>query len=77
MGGPDRPGAARGRPGSEEDPTLPKPKEDAIVLEGVVTEPLPNAMFRVQLDNGHVVLGHVAGKMRRFLAAPLVHKQPL
>ena len=45
---------------------LPKPKEDTIVMEGTVVESLPNAMFRVQLDNGHVVLGHVAGKMRRF-----------
>jgi translation initiation factor IF-1 len=43
---------------------LPKPKEDAIVLEGRVTEPLPNAMFRVQLDNGHAVLAHISGKMR-------------
>jgi translation initiation factor IF-1 len=44
--------------------TLPKPKEDAIVLEGKVTEPLPNAMFRVELDNGHEVLAHISGKMR-------------
>jgi translation initiation factor IF-1 len=44
--------------------TLPKPKEDAIVLEGKVTEPLPNAMFRVELDNGHPVLAHISGKMR-------------
>jgi translation initiation factor IF-1 len=43
---------------------LPKPKEDAIVLEGKVTEPLPNAMFRVELDNGHEVLAHISGKMR-------------
>jgi len=43
---------------------LPKPKEDAIVLEGTVVEPLPNAMFRVELDNGHKVLAHVSGKMR-------------
>ena len=42
------------------------PKKDAIEIEGTVSEPLPNAMFRVQLDNGHEVLGHVAGKMRRF-----------
>src|SRR3712207_7386117 len=41
---------------SREGLTLPKPKEDAIVLEGKVTEPLPNAMFRVELDNGHEVL---------------------
>jgi len=45
-------------------PALPKPKEDAIVLEGKVTEPLPNAMFRVELDNGHEVLAHISGKMR-------------
>jgi translation initiation factor IF-1 len=43
---------------------LPKPKEDAIVLEGTVTEPLPNAMFRVELENGHKVLAHSSGKMR-------------
>jgi translation initiation factor IF-1 len=45
-------------------PALPKPKEDAIVLEGKVTDPLPNAMFRVELDNGHEVLAHISGKMR-------------
>lgn len=39
-------------------------KEDAIEVEGVVVEPLPNAMFRVQLDNGHKVLAHISGKMR-------------
>lgn len=39
-------------------------KKDLIQLEGVVTESLPNAMFRVQLDNGHVVLAHISGKMR-------------
>ncbi|MDH3294443.1 MAG: translation initiation factor IF-1 [Acidimicrobiia bacterium] len=44
---------------------LPKPKEDAIVLEGTITESLPNAMFRVELENGHTVLGHISGKMRR------------
>ncbi len=40
------------------------PKEDAIEVEGTVVEPLPNAMFRVELDNGHRVLAHVSGKMR-------------
>jgi translation initiation factor IF-1 len=45
-------------------PVLPKPKEDAIVLEGTVVEPLPNAMFRVELENGHKVLAHISGKMR-------------
>jgi translation initiation factor IF-1 len=43
---------------------LPKPKEDAIVLEGTVIEPLPNAMFRVELENGHQLLAHISGKMR-------------
>ena len=41
-------------------------KEDAIEVEGSVIEPLPNAMFRVKLDNGHVVLAHISGKMRKF-----------
>ncbi|MBX5483176.1 MAG: translation initiation factor IF-1 [Myxococcaceae bacterium] len=40
------------------------PKDDAIEVEGTVTEPLPNAMFRVKLDNGHEVLAHISGKMR-------------
>lgn len=41
-------------------------KEEAISVEGTVVEPLPNAMFRVELDNGHKVLAHVSGKMRKF-----------
>jgi translation initiation factor IF-1 len=45
-------------------PTKPQPKEDAIVLEGTVVEPLPNAMFKVELENGHQVLAHSSGKMR-------------
>jgi translation initiation factor IF-1 len=39
-------------------------KEDAIEVEGTVIEPLPNAMFRVELENGHKVLAHISGKMR-------------
>ena len=39
-------------------------KEEAIEVEGRVIEPLPNAMFRVELDNGHKVLAHISGKMR-------------
>ena len=39
-------------------------KEEAIEVEGKVVEPLPNAMFRVEMDNGHKVLAHVSGKMR-------------
>ena len=45
-------------------PTLPKPKDDAIVLEGTILESLPNAMFRVELENSHKVLAHISGKMR-------------
>ena len=40
------------------------PKDDSIEVEGTVIEPLPNAMFRVALDNGHKVLAHISGKMR-------------
>jgi translation initiation factor IF-1 len=47
----------------EEQPLVPK-REDAIELEGTVVEPLPNAMFRVELENGHKVLAHISGKMR-------------
>ena len=39
-------------------------KEDAIEVQGTVIEPLPNAMFRVEMDGGHKVLAHVSGKMR-------------
>jgi len=40
------------------------PKEDLIETEGRILEALPNAMFKVELENGHVVLAHVSGKMR-------------
>ncbi len=39
-------------------------KDDAIQMAGEIIENLPNAMFRVKLENGHVVLGHISGKMR-------------
>ncbi|WP_173380707.1 translation initiation factor IF-1 [Nitrolancea hollandica] len=39
-------------------------KKDVIEVEGKVTEPLPNAMFRVELDTGHEVLAHISGKLR-------------
>ena len=39
-------------------------KEEAIQMEGVVTETLPNTMFRVELENGHIVTAHISGKMR-------------
>lgn len=40
-------------------------KEDHIEMEGTVIETLPNTMFRVQLDNGHVVTAHISGRMRK------------
>jgi translation initiation factor IF-1 len=40
------------------------PKKDAIEVEAVVKEPLPNAMFKVELPNGHQVLAHISGKIR-------------
>ena len=40
-------------------------KEDNIELEGVVTETLPNTMFRVKLENGHQITAHISGKMRK------------
>ena len=43
-----------------------KDKEDVIEMEGTVEEALSNGMFRVKLENGHEVLGHLAGRMRRF-----------
>jgi len=42
------------------------PKEEPIEVEGKVLETLPNAMFRVELENGHKVLAHISGKMRMF-----------
>jgi translation initiation factor IF-1 len=40
-------------------------KEDALQVEGTIAESLPNTMFRIDLDNGHRVLGHISGKMRK------------
>ena len=39
-------------------------KEDVIEIEGIVVEKLPNAMFKVELENGHIVLAHISGKLR-------------
>jgi len=41
------------------------PKEDQLEMEGTVIETLPNTMFRVELDNGHVITAHISGKMRK------------
>lgn len=40
-------------------------KEEQLEMEGTVLETLPNAMFRVQLDNGHIITAHISGKMRK------------
>jgi len=40
-------------------------KEDQIIMDGTVTETLPNTMFRVQLDNGHIITAHISGRMRK------------
>lgn len=40
-------------------------KEEAIEVEGIVKEALPNTTFRVELQNGHIILGHLSGKMRK------------
>ncbi|MBT8049233.1 MAG: translation initiation factor IF-1 [Xanthomonadales bacterium] len=40
-------------------------KEDVIEMDGIVTETLPNTMFRVELENGHVVTAHISGRMRK------------
>jgi translation initiation factor IF-1 len=52
------------RPARSRWRVLAKPKDDTILVEGTVVEPLPNAMFRVELENGHKVLAHISGKMR-------------
>ena len=41
-----------------------KKKEETILVEGIVVESLPNALFRVQLESGHIILGYISGKMR-------------
>ncbi len=56
-----RPAGPNGPPPGKVDET----KEQAIEAEGTVVEALPNVMFKVELDNGHHVLGHISGKMRK------------
>ena len=52
-------------------------KEEIIEMNGVIKELLPNAMFRVELENGHEILGHTAGKMRKNRIRVLVGDQVL
>ena len=40
-------------------------KEDQIEMEGTIIETLPNTMFRVELENGHIIIAHISGKMRK------------
>ena len=68
----NRPGQGRGskRPGGNQappssGPMIKEPSKDAIAVEGIIKEALPNAMFQVELENGHSVLGHISGKMRK------------
>ena len=56
--------ADRARGKAEEAAQIATQKEEAIEVEGTIVEPLPNAMFRVELANGHRVLAHVSGKIR-------------
>jgi translation initiation factor IF-1 len=58
------PGRWRTRPEATRSEDMPK-KEGVIEIEGTVVEALPNAMFRVELSNGHKVLAHISGKMRQ------------
>ena len=61
---PYRPGPKRSDAGKTR--RVEEPRETTgLAVEGVVTETLPNAQFRVQLENGHMLLGHISGKMRK------------
>jgi translation initiation factor IF-1 len=60
-----RPAATLVRGAGTEVPTKSMAKEDVITMEGTVMETLPNTMFRVELENGHVVTAHISGKMRK------------
>ena len=55
---------SRGKADTEKAAKTATPKEEAIEVEGMIVEPLPNAMFRVELTNGHRLLAHVSGKIR-------------
>ncbi len=66
MAGPRRRGGGGGKRKRKERNTKPAAEKDVIEMNGTVTEVLPNAFFRVELENGHSILAHVAGKMRKF-----------
>ena len=52
-------------------------KEEAIEVEGIVREALPNTMFRVELQNKHIILAHLSGKMRKHYIVEWVHLPPV
>ena len=58
-------GGGRGGHRRTSDPPVRKPREDAIEVEGIVKIALPNTMFRVELEDGRVILAHIGGKMRK------------
>ena len=61
-----RPRKRKKRKGEQDKTETPRvAKSDAVEVSGIVVEALPNAMFNVELENGHVVLAHISGKMRR------------
>lgn len=59
------PGGGRPRRNPAAEPNIPQANPNAIEAEGVVLESLPNVMFKIKLDNGHEVLGHISGRMRK------------
>lgn len=61
----NRPAQAPGTQAPQPGPFIKESKKDAIAVEGKIVEALPNAMFQVELENGHNVLGHISGKMRK------------
>lgn len=60
-----RPASPNGAKPGQSGPPIKPPSKDAIAVEGKIVDALPNAMFGVVLDNGHNVLGHISGKMRK------------
>lgn len=65
--------AGQGKKNNNSNPAItddteaqPKVKEDKIEVEGSIIEALPSATFRVKLDNGHEIMAHISGKMRKF-----------
>ena len=61
-----------GKPVTPDPDPGPLTKENAIVMEGIVLETLPNTQFRVEIAGGHVVLAHISGKMRKHFIRILV-----